>query len=178
MLLLGTGQHHVQDFAQEREILGWQAAPQLGRIRRGSTSRGLLLLPGPVAKLSVEAVDEGDQRVYRQETLPARQVESLQLLAESVEQCQPVQLQLRQTSLGAALNDTAQEVGTSIGVAVTGSVLAAVLGAAGIGGWSPATISAYYTGEQTAFVLLALLAGAASLYGASTLTESRNNQEH
>lgn len=83
-----------------------------------------------------------------------------------------------QTSLGAALNDTAQEVGTSIGVAVTGSVLAAILGSAGFGQWSPAVVAAYFQGEQLAFILLAVLAGITGLYGASTLTGSRNNQEH
>ena len=81
------------------------------------------------------------------------------------------------TSTGAALNDTAQEVGTNIGVAVTGSVLTAALGAAAVGGWGPETVSAYFHGEQIAFAVLAVLAGATTIYGATTLTASRDHEE-
>ncbi len=82
------------------------------------------------------------------------------------------------TTMGAALNDTAQEVGTSVGVAVVGTVIAALLGAAGAGAWDAATVAAFFHGERVAFVLLAGLVGLVAGYGANTLTDSRSTEEH
>ena len=84
---------------------------------------------------------------------------------------------VNRTSVGAALNDTAQEVGTSVGIAVVGTVLAAALGTAGVGGWDSATIAAFLHGERLAFVLLAVIVGLVATYGANTLTDSRSIEE-
>ena len=81
------------------------------------------------------------------------------------------------TSIGAALN-TAQEIGTSLGIAVIGTVLAAAMGAAlPAGVWSTALASQFFQGERAAYFVLAVLAGVISLYGASTLTDSRDTKE-
>ncbi|GAA1763268.1 hypothetical protein GCM10009810_23120 [Nostocoides vanveenii] len=84
---------------------------------------------------------------------------------------------VNRTSVGAALNDTAQEVGTSVGIAVVGTVLAAALGTAGVGGWDNATIAAFLHGERLALVLLAVIVGPVATYGANTLTDSRSIEE-
>ncbi|CCI52526.1 MFS transporter [Nostocoides jenkinsii] len=82
------------------------------------------------------------------------------------------------TSIGAALNDTAQEIGTCLGIAVIGTVLAAAMGAAlPAGVWSTALASQFFQGERAAYLVLAVLAGVISLYGASTLTDSRDTKE-
>lgn len=82
------------------------------------------------------------------------------------------------TSVGAALNDTAQELGSSLGFAVAGSVLASALGAATSAAWSPDVVAQFHHGERQAFILLAAISGAFALYGASTLTDSRDTEEH
>jgi hypothetical protein len=67
----------------------------------------------------------------------------------------------QQTSIGAALNDTAQELGTSVGIATVGTVLAAVIGSQlPTGTWTTAMVSPFFTGERTAYLVLALLVGA------------------
>lgn len=82
------------------------------------------------------------------------------------------------TSIGAALNDSAQEIGTSVGVATVGTVLAAVIGSAlPEGAWTAAMEATFFSGERAAFLVLTVLVGAVSLYGASTLTNSRNAEE-
>lgn len=82
------------------------------------------------------------------------------------------------TSMGAALNDTAQELGTSVGVAVVGTVLAAVVGSAlPDGAWSSQLVARFFTGESIAYLGLAALVGAISIYGAATLTDSRSVEE-
>lgn len=79
---------------------------------------------------------------------------------------------------GAALNDTSQEVGTSVGVAVVGTVIAVLLGSAlPDGQWSPELVHAYFHAEQVAFLVVAAIVGAVSLYGAATLTDSRATDE-
>ena len=83
------------------------------------------------------------------------------------------------TSLGAALNDTAQEVGTSIGTALVGTLLAAlVVTALPLGGWSPALVSSYFHGERVAYLLLTVLVGLVAVLGALTLDDSRSADEH
>lgn len=82
------------------------------------------------------------------------------------------------TSIGAAVNDTAQEIGTSIGVAAVGTVLAAVVGSAlPAGAWSQAMVTTFFSGERAAYLTLAVLVGVIALYGSSTLTASRNVEE-
>lgn len=74
------------------------------------------------------------------------------------------------TSLGAALNDTAQEVGSSIGTALVGTLIAAlVVTVLPLGAWSPELVDSYYRGERIAFVALTVLVGAVALVGAATL---------
>ena len=83
------------------------------------------------------------------------------------------------TSLGAALNDAAQEVGTSIGIALLGTVMAAlVVTVLPIGAWSPALVSSYFHGERVAYLVLTVLVGVAAVLGALTLDDSRTVDEH
>ncbi|WOC13268.1 MFS transporter [Gordonia sp. MP11Mi] len=83
------------------------------------------------------------------------------------------------TSMGAALNDTAQEVGTSVGTAVVGTLIAALVTTvlpAGV--WSSELVDSFFHGERIAYAVLAVVVGAIALWGASTLTDSRETDEH
>ena len=83
------------------------------------------------------------------------------------------------TSLGAALNDAAQEVGTSIGTALIGTVLAAlVVTVLPLGTWSPALVTSYFHGERVAYLALTVLVGVVAVLGALTLDDSRTTDEH
>lgn len=83
------------------------------------------------------------------------------------------------TSMGAALNDTAQEVGTSVGTAVVGTLIAVLVTTVLPDGvWSPELVAAYFAGERTIFIVLAVAVGALSIWGAVTLTNSREVDEH
>ncbi len=83
------------------------------------------------------------------------------------------------TSLGAALNDTAQEVGTSIGTALIGTLLAAlVVTVLPLGAWSPALVASYFHGERVAYLLLTVLVGLVAVLGALTMDDSRSAEEH
>lgn len=83
------------------------------------------------------------------------------------------------TSMGAALNDTAQEVGTSVGTAFVGTLVAVLVTAVlPDGAWSPALVSSYFHGEQIVFIVLAVAVGLISGIGALTLTRSRATDEH
>jgi MFS family permease len=83
------------------------------------------------------------------------------------------------TSLGAALNDTAQEVGTSIGTALIGTLIAAlVVTVLPLGAWSPALITSYYGGERIAFLVMAVVVGVVAVLGAATMDDSRSAEEH
>lgn len=82
------------------------------------------------------------------------------------------------TSLGAALNDTAQEVGTSLGTALVGTLLATlVVQVLPTGTWSAELVQSFFDGERVVFLVLAVLAGGIAAYGASTLTDSRATEE-
>ncbi len=62
------------------------------------------------------------------------------------------------TSIGAALNDTAQEVGTSIGTAVVGTMIAALVTTdlpAGV--WSSDLVQSFFHGERTTYLVLAAI---------------------
>nr|AIA15005.1 Tetracycline_Resistance_MFS_Efflux_Pump [uncultured bacterium] len=83
------------------------------------------------------------------------------------------------TSLGAALNDAAQEVGTSVGTALIGTLIAAlVVTALPSGAWSPALVTSYFHGEHVAYLVLTVLVGVVAVLGALTLDDSRSTDEH
>lgn len=83
------------------------------------------------------------------------------------------------TSLGAALNDTAQEVGSSIGTAVVGTMIAALVTASlPAGTWSNALVASFFHGERITYAALAVIVGLIAGFGAVTLTDSRSTDEH
>jgi len=82
------------------------------------------------------------------------------------------------TSIAAALNDTAQEVGTTIGTAVVGTMIAALVTTQlPPGAWSVDLVTTYFHGERLTFALLAVVVGAVASFGAMTLTDSRVTEE-
>ena len=83
------------------------------------------------------------------------------------------------TSVGAALNDTSQELGNSIGVAVMGTVMAVIVGNHLPQGAWPASLSAdFVRAEQIALAIIAVLVTAFVAVGARTLTDSTQTDEH
>lgn len=83
------------------------------------------------------------------------------------------------TSIGTALNDTAQEVGTSVGTAVIGTMIAALVTAQLPSGvWSSELVHTFYRGESISYALLAVVVGVVAVVGALTLTDSRDTEEH
>lgn len=82
------------------------------------------------------------------------------------------------TSIGTALNDTAQEVGTSVGTAVVGTMIAALVTAtlpAGV--WSSDLVTSFFHGERLTYAVLAVIVGLVAGWGALTLTDSRETEE-
>lgn len=82
------------------------------------------------------------------------------------------------TSVGAALNDTAQELGTSLGTALVGTLVAALVTThlpAGI--WSSGLVADFLSGERTVYAVLAVLVGGVVALGARSLTDSRTAEE-
>jgi EmrB/QacA subfamily drug resistance transporter len=82
------------------------------------------------------------------------------------------------TSIGAALNDTAQEVGTSIGTAVVGTLIAALVTTrlpAGV--WSADLVASFFHGERITYGVLAVVVGLVAGGGALTLNASHAVQE-
>jgi fucose permease len=83
------------------------------------------------------------------------------------------------TSMGAAMNDTAQELGTSVGTAVVGTLIAALVTVSlPAGAWAPALVASFFHGEQVVFIVLAVAVGVISGVGALTLTDARTVDEH
>ncbi len=83
------------------------------------------------------------------------------------------------TSMGAAMNDTAQEVGTSVGTAVVGTLIAALVATVlPDGTWTPGFVASFFHGEQVVFVVLAVAVGLLAAVGALTLTDARTTDEH
>ena len=83
------------------------------------------------------------------------------------------------TSMGTALNDTAQEVGTSVGTAVVGTLIAALVTTQlPAGTWSSALVQSFFHGEQITYGVLAVVVGVIAAAGAMTLTDSRSTDEH
>jgi len=82
------------------------------------------------------------------------------------------------TSIGAALNDTAQEVGTSVGTAVVGTFIAALVTVTlPTGTWSNKLVASFFHGERVTFAVLAVIVGLIAGWGALTLTDSRSTEE-
>ncbi|XBB65827.1 MFS transporter [Nocardioides sp. WV_118_6] len=82
------------------------------------------------------------------------------------------------TSLGAALNDTAQEVGTSVGTAVVGTLVAALVTTSlPPGVWSSELVASFFHGERVIYGVLAVVVGIVAGWGALTLTNSRVTEE-
>ncbi len=83
------------------------------------------------------------------------------------------------TSIGAALNDTAQEVGSSVGTAVVGTVIAALVTATlPPGVWSSELVASFFHGERITYAVLAVIVGVVAGWGALSLTDSRSTEEH
>ncbi|MFI5806058.1 MFS transporter [Streptomyces sp. NPDC051561] len=83
------------------------------------------------------------------------------------------------TSMGTALNDTAQEVGTSVGTAVIGTMIALLVTTQlPAGTWSDALVQSFFHGERVAYAILAVVVGVIAAVGALTLTDSRATDEH
>ena len=83
------------------------------------------------------------------------------------------------TSIGAALNDTAQEVGTSVGTAVIGTMIAALVTTRlPAGTWSNALVESFFHGERITYAVLAVVVGLVTAFGALTLTDARTTEEH
>lgn len=83
------------------------------------------------------------------------------------------------TSIGVALNDTAQEVGSSIGTAVVGTLIAALVTTQlPAGTWSDALVASFFHGERITYAVLAVIVGLVAAGGALTLTDSRATEEH
>ncbi|SDN98250.1 drug resistance transporter, EmrB/QacA subfamily [Klenkia soli] len=83
------------------------------------------------------------------------------------------------TSMGAALNDTAQEVGSSLGTAVVGTMIAAlVTSTLPAGVWTSDLVQSFFSGERTTYLVLAGVVGVVATYGALSLTDSRATDDH
>jgi EmrB/QacA subfamily drug resistance transporter len=83
------------------------------------------------------------------------------------------------TSIGTALNDTAQEVGSSIGTAIAGTLIAALVTTVLPGGaWSADLIASFFHGERITYAALAVVVGLVAGWGALSLTDSRSVEEH
>ncbi|MEZ5091184.1 MFS transporter [Nocardioides sp.] len=83
------------------------------------------------------------------------------------------------TSLGSALNDTAQEIGNSFGVAVIGTVTAAVMGTTlPTSGWSQPVVEEFLRSQRIGFAILAGLVAVITVVGTRVLTDSHATEEH
>lgn len=83
------------------------------------------------------------------------------------------------TSIGSAMNDTAQEVGNAIGVAIIGTITAAVIGAhLPTTAWSAALTAGYLHGLRIAFGLIAAVVAVIAVIGVRSLGDSTTLEEH
>jgi MFS family permease len=83
------------------------------------------------------------------------------------------------TSIGAALNDTAQEVGTSVGTAVVGTLIAVLVTTVLPDGvWSSDLVASFFHGERVVYAALAVVVGLLGGLGALSLSSSRSIDEH
>jgi hypothetical protein len=83
------------------------------------------------------------------------------------------------TSLGAALNDTAQEVGSSVGTAVVGTLIAVLVTTVlPDGTWTDDLVASFFHGERVVLTTLAVVVGLLVGAGALSLSSSRAVDEH
>lgn len=82
------------------------------------------------------------------------------------------------TGIGAAMNDTSQELGNAVGVAIVGTVTAAVMGAMPRGEWSESVIAEFERSQRIGFAILAGLVTVIAVVGGRALTDSRTIEEH
>jgi Na+/melibiose symporter-like transporter len=82
------------------------------------------------------------------------------------------------TSIGAALNDTAQEVGSSVGTAIVGTLIAALVTTTlPAGTWTNDLVQSFFHGERITYAVLAVVVGLVAGGGALSLTNSRSVEE-
>jgi hypothetical protein len=82
------------------------------------------------------------------------------------------------TSIGTAPNDTAQEVGTSEGTALVGTLNAALVTTQlPVGTWSSSLVDSFFQGERTTYGVLAVVVGLIAAGGAPMLTYSRTTDD-
>ncbi|HST81459.1 MAG TPA: MFS transporter [Kineosporiaceae bacterium] len=82
------------------------------------------------------------------------------------------------TSIGAALNDTSQEVGMSIGTSVIGTMIAALVTTQlPVGAWSESLVASFFHGERITYAVVAVIVGLVAAGGALTLTDSHSTEE-
>ncbi|MEV7419964.1 MFS transporter [Streptomyces sp. NPDC089919] len=82
------------------------------------------------------------------------------------------------TSIGTALNDTAQEVGSSLGTAVVGTLIAALVTTQlPAGTWSNGLVASFFHGERITYGVLAVVVGLIAAGGALSLTDSHTTEE-
>lgn len=82
------------------------------------------------------------------------------------------------TSIGAAINDTAQEVGTSVGTAIVGTLIAALVASVlPNGAWGSELVASFFHGERIVYAVLAIVVGSIAAVGAWALTDSRSVEE-
>ncbi|MFJ6837427.1 MFS transporter [Streptomyces sp. NPDC091209] len=82
------------------------------------------------------------------------------------------------TSIGTALNDTAQEVGSSVGTAVVGTLIAALVTTRlPAGTWTDTLVASFFHGERITYAVLAVVVGLIAAGGALTLTDSHVTEE-
>lgn len=78
------------------------------------------------------------------------------------------------TAMGTALNDTAQEVGSSIGTALVGTAVAVLVTTRlPAGAWSEELAASMFHGERVLYAALAVVVGVVCALGALSLTDSR-----
>lgn len=84
-----------------------------------------------------------------------------------------------QTSMGTAINDVTQELGTSFGTALVGTLIAALVATSlPTGAWSADFVQSFFHGERVVYVVTAVLCAVVAGYGCSTLTDSKRSDEH
>jgi EmrB/QacA subfamily drug resistance transporter len=82
------------------------------------------------------------------------------------------------TSIAAALNDTAQEVGTSIGTSLIGTMIAALVTTQlPAGTWSTSLVATFFHGERITYAIVAVIVAVVAAGGALTLTDSHSMEE-
>jgi EmrB/QacA subfamily drug resistance transporter len=82
------------------------------------------------------------------------------------------------TSIGAALNDTAQEVGATIGTSMFGTMIAALVTTQlPVGAWSDNLVTSFFHGERITYAIVAVIVGLIAAGGALTLTDSHSTEE-